>query len=214
MAGYNYFAIEGVIGSGKSLLLNHIAKKTGARTIETPIQDNPFLDAYYRDPARYAFQTQIFFLLSRYKLLSSLYELDLFHEIAVSDFIIERDNINAKLSLNEAEFRLYKQVEMHLSKDLPIPQLVILLQTPTEMLVRNILNNGRTFERRYVNEALISHLCQEYTTFFYKWKKTPLLIVDTNSVNLEDDRQIDELSDYILDNRINGTQFYSSSQLL
>ena len=214
MAGYNYFAIEGPIGVGKSVLVNALAKRTGARIIETPVDENPFLEQFYRDPKHYAFSAQIFFMLSRYRLLTTLFEMDLFHEAAVSDFVFERDEIYARLLLPEAEFRLYRQIEQHLRRDIPKPQLVVLLQAPVEMIVRNMMQKGRAIERKYITEEFLSKLAKEYTNFFFDWTQTPLLVVDVSSVHIDDTSVLDRLVDYILGNRVKGMQYYSSGELL
>ena len=211
MAGYNYFAVEGPIGVGKTILVNALAKRIGAKVIESPAEENPFLESFYRDPKHYAFSLQVYFLLSRYRLLTALFEMDLFHQSAVSDFVFERDGLFARLLLTEAEFRLYRQVEQHLRKDIPQPQLVILLQTPIEMLVRNVMKKGRAFERKYITEEFLTQLSVEYTNFFFNWKQTPLLIVDAGSVDIENQDKVDELVNYIFSTPIKGTQYYSSS---
>jgi len=212
VTGYNYFAIEGPISVGKTHLARAIAKRLNSEYIESTADENPFLEKFYRDPKHYAFPTQIFFLLTRYRLLSSLYELDLFHKSVITDFIFERDELYARLLLNDAEFRLYRQVEQNLRKDLPKPQLVIFLQTPIEMLVRKIAKEGRPFEKKFLTEEFLSKLSAEYTEFFFKWTKTPLLVIDVSTVNLDNHEQLDQLVDYIVSTPINGQQFYSSSR--
>ncbi len=214
MEGYNYIAVEGAIGSGKSILVNALAKRLSAEIIQTPADDNPFLLQFYRDPKHYAFPAQIFFLLTRYRLLSKLFELDLFHQSAVSDFIFERDKLFARLFLDEAELRLYYQVEQHLRKDIPSPKLVIFLQCPVEILVRNIANSERQLEKKYITEDFISTLAKQYTNFFFDWKKTPLLVVDRATVHFDNPEQLNELVDYIISTSITGQQYYSVSTLL
>ncbi len=211
MAGYNYIAVEGPIGVGKSLLAKALSKRLGARLIETPVDTNPFIINFYRDPKHYAFSSQIFFLLSRYRLLSALLGIDLFHQAVVSDFIFERDEIYAGMLLDEAELRLYRQVEQNLRRDIPKAQLVILLQAPVENLVRNVSNRGREFERKYLTAEFLSNLAREYTDFFFRWNRTPLLVVDVGTVDIEDAQKLAELVDYILSSQIKGTQYYSSA---
>ncbi len=193
--------------------MNELARRLDAEKIETPIEDNQFIEKFYRDPKHYAFPTQIFFLLSRYRLLLSLFELDLFHQTVISDFVFERDALFANLFLDESELRLYSQVENHLRKDIPKPDLVIFLQTPIEMLVRNIARNGRQFERKFITEEFISTLAREYTKFFFDWVKTPLLVVDMASVSFDDPHNIDNLVNYIKSATITGQQYYSISSL-
>ena len=213
MAGHNYFAIEGAIGAGKSTLVQALAKRTNARIIETPAEDNPFLENFYRDPKHYSFSTQVFFLLSRYRLLTALFEMDLFHQAAVSDFVFQRDEIYARLLLNDAELRLYRQVEEHLRKDIPAPHLVVFLQSPVEMLVRNLSRSGRTIEKKYLTENFLSALSREYTQFFFNWDSCPLLVVDTGSVDIDNESNLSKLVSYILDTPIKGTQYYSAATL-
>ena len=211
MAFYNYIAVEGPIGAGKSIVAGALAKKLGARLIESPVDENLFIVDFYRDPRHYAFSSQIFFLLSRYRLLSSLLKMDLFHQSAVSDFVFERDELYAKMLLTEAEFRLYRQVEKNLRRDIPDAQLVVFLQSPVENLVRNISTRGRDFERKYISEEFLSALTKEYTEFFFRWEKTPLLVVDVGTVDISDAQKLDELVSYILSNPIKGVQYYSSA---
>lgn len=214
MAGYNYYAVEGPIGVGKSIIAKAIAKKTNARIIETPVEENPFLENFYRDPFHFAFVTQVYFLLSRYRLLTSLFDIDLFHQVVVSDFIFERDGLFARLLLDEPEYRLYCQVEQQLRKDLPKPQIVILLQAPIEVIMRNIFRRGRQFEKRNMTDEFIGALVREYTSFFFNWRQTPLLVVDVGSIDIDDPQKLSELVDYIIETPITGMQFYSAAMLL
>jgi len=214
LAKYNYIAVEGPIGVGKTILVDKLVRRFDAEKIETPVADNQFIEKFYRDPIHYAFPAQIFFLLSRYRLLLSLFELDLFHQTVVSDFVFERDNFFASLFLNESELRLYHQVENHLRKDVPHPDLVIFLQAPIEMIVRNISRKGRQFERKLITEEFISILAKEYTKFFFDWTKTPLLVVDMASVDFDKADDLDNLIDYINSASITGQQYYSVSTWL
>ncbi len=209
MAAARYLAVEGPVGSGKSIVAKALAERLSARLIESPVDENPFLEKFFRDPIHYAFQTQLFFLLTRYKLLTTLFEVDLFHEAVVADFIFERDRLYAEILLGEAEMRLYRQVEMHLRRDIPKPQLVIFLQAPVEVLVRNISKRGRPFERKFMTEEFLARLVDEYLNFFFAWDQTPLLVVDCTTVDLDDEAQLAQLIDYILREEVRGTQYYS-----
>ena len=214
MGRHNYIAVEGPIGCGKSVLVDALARALGARKITTPVEENPFLDKFYREPQRYAFQTQIFFLLTRHSLMLQLFELDLFHESVVVDFVFERDKLFASLILEPQEFKLYSQIEEHLNKDLPCPQLVVYLQAPTDFLVREIAVHGREFERKYLTEGFLAELVRAYNEFFFNWSRTPLLVVDRTTVDLNNPAQLEALVEYVANTPIRGHQYYSESLLL
>jgi len=210
---YNYIAVEGAIGSGKTILVEALAQRLGAEKIELSPEENPFLQDFYRNPERFAFQTQLFFLLERHKLMLRLFEIDLFHQVVVSDFVFERDRLYASLILSSAEFKLYSQIERFLNRELPKPQLVVYLQAPVDLLVREIHMRGRPFERKYITEEFIAHLVQGYNEFFFNWSATPLLIVDRSTVDIHNTKQLESLVEYITTRRISGHQYYSESTL-
>jgi deoxyadenosine/deoxycytidine kinase len=183
MAIYKHIAVEGPIGVGKTSLAERIAKEFGGKLVLEQFEENPFLADFYIDPARHAFATQIFFLLSRFKQLSDLNSADLFHDVVISDYVFDKDKIFAYITLSEAELRLYEEVERNLETDVPRPDLVIYLQATPEVLIRRIKNRGRAYEKR-IDEDYLDKLCQAYNYYFFNYDASPLLVVNTESLDL------------------------------
>jgi len=184
-----YIAIEGVIGVGKTSLARILAQRLNARLILEKFEDNPFLSDFYNDRDRYAFQTQIFFLLSRYRQQMELFQTELFHKNLVTDYMFIKDKLFAYLNLNEKELMLYDQMLNLLLRQIPKPDLVIYLQADTERLMKNIAKRGRDFEKN-IDEEYIEALNQMYNQFFFRYNETPLLIINTTDIDFvhnEDD---------------------------
>ncbi len=184
-----YIAIEGVIGAGKTSLANLLGEQLGARVVLERFDENPFLEKFYQDPERYAFQTQIFFLLSRYKQQQELFQADLFHQYLVVDYIFEKDKIFAYLNLADDELKLYETLVASIEHNIPTPDLVVYLQSSVERLLSNIRNRKRKIEEN-LSEEYIRDLNEAYNYFFFRFKSAPLLIVNTTEidfVNNEDD---------------------------
>jgi len=172
-----HIAVEGVIGAGKTTLANMLAEMLGARAVLEQFEENPFLKDFYKDPDRYAFQTQIFFLLSRYKQQRALFQADLFHRFLVTDYIFEKDKIFAYLNLQDEELKLYETLVNSIEHSVPTPDLVVYLQSTVERLLANIKHRGRTYEAD-MSEQYIRDLNEAYNYFFFRYKATPLLIVN------------------------------------
>ncbi|MBP8976619.1 MAG: deoxynucleoside kinase [Bacteroidetes bacterium] len=188
----HYIAIEGVIGAGKTTLAQMLAERLGARLVLEQFDENPFLPKFYEDPERYAFQTQLFFLLNRYKQQQEFFQVDLFHRYVVSDYIFEKDKIFAYLTLRDDELRLYENVLSTIERNIPQPDLVIYLQSSVERLMANIKKRGRPMEHN-ITEDYIKELNEAYNYFFFRYKSTPLLIVkatELDFVNNPDDFEI------------------------
>ena len=142
-----HIAIEGVIGAGKTSLTSKLAKRLNAKAVLERFEENPFLEKFYENINHYAFQTQIFFLLSRYRQQQDLAQMDLFDQTIVSDYMFEKDKIFAYLNLQDDELKLYESLVGLLEKNIPKPDLVVYLQSSVDHLMTNIKKRGRKYER-------------------------------------------------------------------
>ncbi len=177
-----HIAIEGVIGSGKTTLAKKIGELLPAKLVLEKFEENPFLEKFYDDPERYAFQTQMFFLLSRYKQQQELLQADLFHKYLVTDYIFEKDKIFAYLNLEDDELKLYETLLAAVERHVPNPDLVVYIQASNERLMSNIKQRGRPFERK-ISVEYIRDLNEAYNYFFFRYKAAPLLIVNATHID-------------------------------
>ena len=177
-----YIAIEGVIGAGKTSLVQLLTKQLNAKCVFEKFEENPFLQRFYEEPERYAFQTQIFFLLSRYKQQQELFQADLFHSIVISDYIFDKDKIFAYLNLQDDELKLYDTLVTSIEKNVPQPDLVVYLQSSVDRLMTNIRKRGRSYEEN-MSEEYIKELNEAYNYFFFRYKTSPLLIVNAAEID-------------------------------
>lgn len=201
-------AVEGVIGVGKTTLSRLLSEQLSARLVLEIVEQNPFLADFYQDMRRYAFQVQIFFLLSRYQQQMDLVQPDLFQPRIVSDYIFQKDRIFANLNLTDNELTLYERLFPLLERDVPKPDLVIYLQASHEVLMERIARRGRDFERAMPPEY-IAALNEAYNYFFFHYEATPLLIVNTNQVDfLHDPTAVPDLQQRIEEHR-GGTIYYT-----
>lgn len=179
---YQYIVVEGPIGAGKTSLARRLAESLQSHSLLELPEENPFLDKFYRDPARYALQTQMFFLFQRMGQLRELAQTDLFKTRVVSDFLLEKDPIFARITLSDDEFKLYQQLYDHVKPQAPVPDLVIYLQAQPETLVERIRKRGIAMEAG-ISEQYLFHLCESYSRFFYHYDAAPLLTVNTEHLN-------------------------------
>jgi len=179
---YNYIVVEGPIGAGKTTLARKMAEFLGAQTLLELPEENPFLERFYRDAARYALPTQMFFLFQRLNQLRDLAQPDLFDARIVSDFLLDKDPIFARLTLGDDELALYQQLYDHLRPQAPLPDLVIYLQAEPETLIERIRKRGIPMEAA-ISENYIHRLCESYSRIFYDYDAAPLLIVNTENLN-------------------------------
>ncbi len=212
MAIYKHIAIEGPIGVGKTSLAERIADEFGGIVIREQFEENPFLPDFYRDPTRHAFATQIFFLLQRFKQLSEIRNADLFRDVIISDYIFEKDKIFAYINLSEAELRLYQEVERNLEADTPKPDLVVYLQATPEALIRRIRSRGRSYEKR-IDDDYLEKICQAYNYFFFNYDSSPLLVVDTENLDLTQRKPFLTLYERIC-RPIHGTEYFTANPSL
>ncbi len=193
MEAPKYIAIEGVIGAGKTSLAKKLSEKLSAKLVTEEFEENPFLEKFYDDRKRYAFQTQMFFLINRFKQQEQFNQEDLFTNYIVSDYIFDKDQIFAYLNLSGEELKLYESIFPLLKRDLRQFDLVIFLQASVDRLIYNIKKRNRPIEKN-LTRTYIRELSEVYNNFFFKYNSTPLLIVNTTDidfVNKEDD--FDEL---------------------
>ncbi len=183
-----YIAVEGPIGVGKTSLARMLASELDGDLLLEQTEDNPFLDKFYRDTKRYAFQTQIFFLLTRYQQQKDLGQLDLFQRMVVSDYLFDRDRIFAHLNLDKDELRLYDSLYMLLEARITRPDLVILLQTRPEILRERIRTRGMRSERNISLEYL-EEVAEAYRDYFFYYSDSPLLVVDATEIDFVQNRE-------------------------
>jgi deoxyguanosine kinase len=183
-----HIAIEGVIGAGKTTLVNMMGETLGGKVVLEKFEENPFLKDFYRDPERYAFQTQIFFLLTRYKQQRELFQADLFHRFLITDYIFEKDKIFAYLNLQDEELKLYETLVGSIEHSIPTPDLVVYLQSSVPRLMQNIRHRARPYEAA-MQESYIKDLNEAYNYFFFRYKSTPLLIVNAADIDFVNNRE-------------------------
>ncbi|OGU18543.1 MAG: deoxyadenosine kinase [Ignavibacteria bacterium GWA2_55_25] len=193
-----HIAIEGVIGVGKTTLARMISERLGARLVLERFEENPFLPKFYEDAEHYAFQTQMFFLLSRYKQQQELFQADLFHNFVITDYIFEKDKIFAYLTLADEELKLYETLLGAIEKTIPTPDLVVYLQSSVDRLMANIRARGRKMEEN-MSEEYIKDLNEAYNYFFFRYKATPLLIVKSTELDfVHNEEDFEDLLQQIL----------------
>jgi len=203
-----YIAIEGVIGAGKTSLASKLGEKLDAMLMLEQAEDNPFLADFYKDRRRYAFQTQLFFLLSRFKQQEEFPHPDLFHRRIVADYIFQKDKIFASINLDEREFLLYEKVVSLMEPRLVKPDIVVYLQSSPARLMKNIRIRSRVYEKE-MTEEYIEELNEAYNRFFFAFTATPLLVVNMERIDfLKDEAQFERLFNAIM-NAEPGTRYYN-----
>ena len=192
MEDARYIAIEGPIGVGKALLADKMAHSLGSRLVTAENEANPFLEGFYKDPQRYAFQTQLFFILSRFKQQRELAQLDLFHRGTVSDYLFERDRIFAQINLSEDELGLYDQVFGLLKERSLPPDLVVYLSVRTDILkkrLKDYRSGGAPLDPGYIEK-----LNERFHQFFFHYNEAPLLVVNASEADfINDDEEYERL---------------------
>jgi deoxyguanosine kinase len=192
-----YIAIEGVIGVGKTSLARKIKEKLNAELLLEQFDVNPFLEKFYADRKRYAFQTQMFFLINRFKQQEELNQENLFTQYIVCDYLFEKDRIFAYLNLSGEELKLYESIFPHLSRNLRKPDLVVYLQSGIDRLMYNIKKRSRKIERN-LTRNYIEELSEAYNHFFFRYNSTPLLIVNSTEIDfVNSEKDFEELFNQI-----------------
>src|SRR5437867_11035223 len=166
-----YIGVDGPIGVGKTALARRLATEFGARLLLEQVEENPFLKRFYEDPERHAFQTQLFFLLERYRQQRELGQLELFSQGIVADYLFAKDGIFAAVTLNGDEFQLYQQIFQLLDQQLPRPDLVIYLEARPEVLLWRLHKRAREYERGITPEYL-EKLTEAFRSYFHQYTET------------------------------------------
>jgi deoxyguanosine kinase len=206
-ARHRYIVVEGPIGVGKTTLTRALAKRYGARTVFEIVEENPFLLHFYQDRNKYAFQTQLFFLLSRFKQQQELFQQELFSQVTVSDYLFAKDRIFASITLDPNELALYERIYETLGPRVMKPDLVIYLQARLDVLLARIKKRGREFERKFDAEYL-AELSRTYNDFFHRYDETPLLVINTSDIDfVESEADFAELTRAIGSIK-HGTHYY------
>ncbi len=204
---HRYIVVEGPIGVGKTSLCNILAKRFGGRMVLEVVEENPFLANFYQDRQKFAFQTQMFFLLSRYKQQQELFQQDLFNAVTVSDYLFAKDRIFACLTLEQNELGLYDRVFEALGTRVTKPDLVIYLQARLDVLLARIKKRGREFERKF-DPAYLEELTRAYNDFFFHYNDTPLLVINTSEIDfVNNEADLENLLGVIRRHR-HGVQHY------
>ena len=178
----NYIVIEGPLGVGKTSLAVKLAERINGQTLLENTEDNPFLDKFYQNPRRYAFQIQMFFLLRRYQHSMEISQKGLFKSAVVSDYLFDKDRIFARTNLDDNEFWLYEQLFQLLKKRIPPPDLVIFLQANTEILMQRIRKRDMEYERA-INFKYLDEINQAFNDFFFHYTDAPMLVVNASNID-------------------------------
>ncbi len=203
-----YLVIEGVIGAGKTSLSRMLSERLSTQLVLEEVEENPFLKDFYRDRARFAFQTQMHFLFSRYQQQRDLRQTDLFSEKLVADYLFQKDRIFASLNLVDRELALYERLVGWLELDVVKPDIVVYLQAHPDTLMERIARRNRPFEKD-MDKDYIAKLNDAYNHYFFHYSDTPLLVVNTNAIDfVNEPDDYEDLVRRILSHR-QGTMYYT-----
>jgi deoxyadenosine/deoxycytidine kinase len=204
----NYIVIEGPIGVGKSSLAQRLAKDFESELVLEEIDENPFLEQFYQRPSEAALSTQLFFLMQRTKQIKNLRQGSIFAHSKIADYLIEKDQLFAQVTLTPTEYDLYLQVYEHLILDAPKPDLVVYLQAPVPTLLDRIKKRGRHYER-FMEAHYLEQLNEVYAEYFYHYHEAPLLIVNASDIDfINNDRDYEQLKTQIM-NTTSGRRYFN-----
>lgn len=208
MAENRYIVVEGVIGVGKTSLTRLLGERLQARLVLEEVEENPFLKDFYQDRERFAFQTQMHFLFSRYQQQRTLRQMELFSERLVADYLFQKDRIFASLNLSERELALYERLVGWLELDVMKPDVVVYLQASPDTLMSRIGRRARPFEKD-MERDYIRQLNEAYNHYFFHYSEAPLLVVNTNAIDfVNNPEDFEDLLKRIVTHR-QGTVYYA-----
>ena len=209
-----FIAIEGAIGVGKTTLAKRLANTFNYDVLLEAADDNPFLERFYEDRKRHALPTQLFFLFQRAQQIQSLRQDDIFQPVRVTDFLIEKDPLFARVTLDDDEMNIYQQVYDRLTIDVPTPDLVIYLQAPVDILQQRIKQRGIHAEQN-IDDVYLTELNEAYTRFFHYYDRAPLLIVNASEIDwVNNESAYEKLVDYLLKIKTGRHYFNPTSTLI
>lgn len=192
-ATHRFIAVEGPIGVGKTSLAKRLATSFSAEVVLEQAAQNPFLERFYKNPRAGALPVQLHFLLQRAQQLAALKQADLFAPVRVADYLLEKDRLFARVTLDDSEYALYEQVYARLDVQAPKPDLVVYLQAPADVLLERIARRGVEYEQ-YIDRGYLERLNEAYARFFHEFDAAPLLIVNAASIDpVANQRDYDEL---------------------
>ncbi len=177
-----YIAIEGPIGVGKTALARRLADSLSAHLVLEEVEENPFLERFYRDGRGAALPAQMFFLFARARQIEDLRQSDLFTNVQISDYLFTRDRLFAELNLDAEELKLYDQIAENLGVEAPVPDLVIYLQASVDAIMSRLARRNSSFDR-YVDRNYVEQLTDAYARFFHAYDEGPLLIVNASQID-------------------------------
>ena len=179
---HRYVVVEGPIGVGKTSLARRLAASFGSDLVLEQGEENPFLERFYRNPRAAAFQTQLYFLFQRARQLQDLRQQDLFQRVRVADYLLDKDRLFARLTLDDEEYGLYEQVYARLAIDAPVPDLVVYLQAPIDVLLERIARRGIGYEQA-IERRYLERLAESYARFFLEYEAAPVLTVNATDID-------------------------------
>ena len=185
---HRFIVVEGPIGVGKTTLARRLGESFNCELLLERAEENPFLERFYRDPQSTALPTQLYFLMQRSRQMQELRQAELFSPVRVADYLMEKDRLFAEATLDQDELRLYEQIHEQIAPEAPVPDLVIYLQAPADVLMRRINRRDRDYEH-HIDIDYLRRLSEAYTRLFHNYTAAPVLIVNATEIDLVDSEQ-------------------------